>query len=92
MTKSIADTDASLIEVAEGALKKVGWPSTILTGRLMFTTDNNERNAKAAPRDKTLEHSKQNWRKQHGIEIGIWTTYKSQWIEKESSLVLAINR
>lgn len=50
MTNLIADSDASLVEVAAGALKQAGWPSTILTRRLMFTKGDNERNAEPSPK------------------------------------------
>ncbi|KAL8833579.1 MAG: hypothetical protein Q9170_004194 [Blastenia crenularia] len=44
--------DATLVDVAAKALEKAGWPSTILTGRLMFTKGDNERNAEPSAKQK----------------------------------------
>jgi hypothetical protein len=33
-----------LVRVAKDALNKVGWPTEVLTGRLMFPLGSNERN------------------------------------------------
>ncbi|EFR04156.1 amidase [Nannizzia gypsea CBS 118893] len=39
----VPSTDLTLVKVAEGALKKAGWPTDILTGRFLFEVGDNER-------------------------------------------------
>ncbi|KAJ4303457.1 hypothetical protein N0V90_002352 [Kalmusia sp. IMI 367209] len=45
-------SDQSLVELASAVLQKAGWPTSILTGRLMFEKGDNERNTAPALKQK----------------------------------------